>query len=104
MLLAIVVGIALGGLEVLLVFVIRGPYNRRVAWPVSLLGILSAILWVAAYVGVPFEIMKRRGRVVGIDFTILTLDFLGAFFSLLLVGMSASSVENSSHHIVCIYG
>ena len=87
MLLGIVVGIGLGGFEVLLVFVLRGPYSRGVSWPVNLLAIVAGVLWVAAYVGVPFEIVKRRGRVMGIDFTFLTLDFLGAVFSLLSLGM-----------------
>ena len=76
-----------GGLEVLLVFLIRGPYSRGVEWPVTLVGVLAAILLVSGYVPVPFEILKRRGRVIGIDFGFLTIDCLGAFFSLMAIGM-----------------
>ena len=74
------------GLEVLLVFVIRGPYSRGVDWPVTLVGVLAAILLVSGYIPVPFEIVKRRGRVIGIDFGFLTIDCLGAFFSLMAIG------------------
>ena len=74
------------GMEVLLVFVIRGPYARGVSWPVTLIGILAAILLIVGYVPVPFEIAKRRGRVVGIDFIFLTIDWFGAFFSLMAIG------------------
>ena len=77
----------LAGLEVLLVFVIRGPYSRGVEWPVTLVGILAAILLASGYIPVPFEIVKRRGRVIGIDFGFLTIDCLGAIFSLMAIGM-----------------
>ena len=96
MLLGTVFGIALGGIEVLLVFILRGPYSRGISWPVSLLAIVAAVLWVAAYAGVPFEIVKRRGRVAGIDFGFLTLDFLGAVFSLLSLG---TCLRNQPGHI-----
>jgi len=75
-------------MEALLVFVIRGPYGRGVSWPVTLVGILAAILLIVGYVPVPFEIAKRRGRVVGIDFIFLTIDWFGAFFSLMAIGKS----------------
>jgi hypothetical protein len=32
---------------------------------------------------IPFELLKRRGRVVGIDFIFLAIDWNGAFFSLM---------------------
>ena len=35
---------------------------------------------------VPFELWKRRGRVIGIDFGFLTIDWFGAFFSLMAIG------------------
>ena len=39
------------------------------------------------YVPVPFEVLKRRGRVIGIDFIFLAIDWAGAFFSLMALGM-----------------
>lgn len=77
-----------GGLEVLLIFVIRGPYSRGVEWPVTLIGVVAACLLIVGYVPVPFELWKRRGRVVGIDFGMLTMDWLGAVFSLMAIGES----------------
>ena len=74
------------GLEALFVFVIRGPYSRGVSWPVTLMGILATIFLLSGYVPIPFEIVKRRGRVVGIDFGFLTIDCLGAIFSAMALG------------------
>lgn len=42
------------GMEVLLIFVIRGPYQRGVSWPVTLVGVLAAVLLIIGYVS-PFN-------------------------------------------------
>lgn len=73
-------------MEVLLVFLIRPPYHRGVSWPVTLVGVVAAVLLIVGYTPVPFELWKRRGRVVGIDFVFLTIDWFGAFFSLMALG------------------
>ena len=65
---------------------LRGPYSRGLSWPVTLIGVSAAVLLLAGYIPVPFEIIKRRGRVVGIDFVFLSIDWLGAFFSLMAIG------------------
>ena len=49
------------------VLLLRPVYAKGTEWPV------------------PFEIIKRRGRVVGIDFIFLAIDSLGAFFSLMSI-------------------
>ena len=74
------------GMEVLLTFVIRARYRRGVSWPVTLVGVVAAVLLIIGYLPVPFELWKRRGRVVGIDFGFLTIDWFGAFFSLMALG------------------
>lgn len=79
-------------MEVLLVFVIRGPYSRGISWPVTLVGVLAAVLLIIGYVPLPFELWKRRGRVVGIDFGFLTIDWFGAFFSLMAIGKCVVSL------------
>ncbi len=79
-------GLFFAGVEVLLILVIRGPYRRGVSWPVTLVGGVAAVLLIIGYVPVPFELWKRRGRVVGIDFWFLTIDWFGAFFSLMAIG------------------
>ena len=90
-LLATVLALFYAGLEVLLTLVIRAPYRRGVSWPVTLIGVLAAVLLIIGYVPVPFELWKRRGRVVGIDFGFLTIDWFGAFFSLMAIGESPMS-------------
>ena len=52
----------------------------------TLIGVVAAALLIVGYLPVPFELWKRRGRVVGIDFVFLTIDWLGAFFSLMALG------------------
>lgn len=74
------------GLETLFIFVIRGPYSRGVSWPVTLMGVLATVFILSGYVPIPFEIVKRRGRVVGIDLGFLTIDCLGALFSAMALG------------------
>ena len=73
-------------LQVVLVLIIRGPYSRGVSWPVTTMGILACILLISGYVPIPFELIKRRGRVVGINFWFLLIDSSGAFFSLMSLG------------------
>ncbi|KAI4195113.1 MAG: hypothetical protein LQ350_007391 [Teloschistes chrysophthalmus] len=78
------------GLQTLLVFLIRPAYHRGTSWPVTLVGVIAAVLLISGYIPVPFEILKRRGRVVGIDFGFLTIDWLGAFFSLMAIATQNS--------------
>lgn len=46
-------------------------------------GIIAAILLAASLIPPYFELWKRSGRVVGMNFVFLTIDWLGAFFSLM---------------------
>ena len=73
-------------LQVVFVLVIRGPYSRGVSWPVMTMGIVACIMLLSGYLPIPFELIKRRGRVVGVDFWFLLLDSSGALFSLLSLG------------------
>lgn len=52
----------------------------------TLVGVVAAVLLIVGYTPVPFELWKRRGRVVGIDFGFLTIDWFGASFSLMALG------------------
>ncbi|KAF2114271.1 PQ loop repeat protein [Lophiotrema nucula] len=65
-----------------LVFAIRPAYARGTEWPVLFIGIIAFIVLLSGYFPIPFELIKRRGRVVGIDFIFLGIDWFGAFFSL----------------------
>ncbi|KAF2730297.1 PQ loop repeat protein-like protein [Polyplosphaeria fusca] len=71
------------GIQVGLVFAIRPAYAHGTSWPVIFIGIIAFILMISAFLPIPLELMKRRGRIVGIDFVFLAIDWCGAFFSLL---------------------
>lgn len=90
------------GVELGLVYAIRPPYQRGIDWPVLLIGIISFILLIGAYFGVPIELLKRRGRVIGIDFVFLTVDWCGAFFSLMsLIAQSEFDVLFGTMYALC---
>lgn len=75
--------VCFAGIETGLIIAIRSAYTRGIDWPVLLIGIVAFVTLISGYLPIPFELLKRRGRVVGIDFVFLTIDFFGAFFSLL---------------------
>ncbi|EXJ89303.1 hypothetical protein A1O3_02369 [Capronia epimyces CBS 606.96] len=72
------------GLQGVLIFGLRKGYNdKHLEWPLTLVGAVAFILLISGYMPIPFELIRRRGRVVGIDFIFLIIDWFGAFFSLL---------------------
>lgn len=71
------------GIQTGLIFAIRPAYANGTTYPVLIIGVLAFILLISGYLPIPFELLKRRGRVVGIDFVFLTIDWFGAFFSLM---------------------
>jgi hypothetical protein len=72
-----------GGIEGVLVWALRKAYYQHgLEWPMTLTGAVAFVLLAAGYVPIPFELIKRRGRVVGIDFWFLTIEWFGSFFSL----------------------
>ncbi|KAL9004264.1 MAG: hypothetical protein Q9188_002899 [Gyalolechia gomerana] len=93
-LLASGIGAAFGGLQALLVLTLRGPYSRGIEWPMTLVGVLSAICLAGGLIPPYFEIAKRSGRVVGIN-------WLGAFFSLMaLVAQHTFDVLGGVQYLV----
>lgn len=89
------------GLEYLLVWLIRKAYySKNLEWPLTLMGVLAFVLLIAGYIPIPFELVKRRGRVVGIDFLFLAIDWLGAFFSLMALGKFAVSMVSKGRMVV----
>jgi hypothetical protein len=73
-------------LQLMFVLVLRGPYSRGVSWPIQVMGGVAFATLIAGYVPIPFELFKRRGRVVGISLIFLAVDWFGAFFSLMSLG------------------
>ncbi|KAI4128879.1 MAG: hypothetical protein LQ338_002509 [Usnochroma carphineum] len=83
--------------------IVQGPYNRGVEWPMTLVGVISAILLAAGLIPPYFEIAKRSGRVVGINFIFISIDWMGAFFSLMaLVAQHTFDVLGGVQYIVCL--
>ncbi|CAK7236783.1 hypothetical protein SEUCBS140593_009735 [Sporothrix eucalyptigena] len=81
------------GFQLLFVFVCRGPYvagNTAASGFVRFLGIVACVMIIVGYVPIPPELLLRRGRVVGISLLFLSVDWLGAAFSLCSLVMQES--------------
>ncbi|EMD60344.1 hypothetical protein COCSADRAFT_241755 [Bipolaris sorokiniana ND90Pr] len=92
-----------GLMELILILTLRGPYSRGVEWPMMLMAILATIIQVAGLIPPFFELAKRDGRVIGIDFWFLTIDYAGAFFSLMaLIAQQWFDVLGGSLYISCM--
>ena len=97
-------GVTFGGSEAILILTLRPLYDRQIAWPIMIVGIVAAILLAAGLLPPYFELWKRSGRVVGINFLFLTIDWLGAFFSLMgVVAQNTFDALGGCLFIVCIF-
>ena len=85
----IVVDIAM---EVGFILWLRPLYARGTEWPALIFGILASVLLAVGLIPPYFELAKRKGRVVGINFVFLTLDSLGAWFSIASVAVGEMDV------------
>jgi len=79
--------------EMLLTLTLRPLYDRGIKWPLMLFGIVAVILQAVGLLPPYQELWKSGGRVVGVHFGFLTVDWLGTFFSLL--AMEAQETLNS---------
>ena len=99
-----IVGVTFGGVEALLILTLGPLYDHQIAWPIMIVGIVAAILLAAGLLPPYFELWKRSGRVVGINFVFLTIDWLGAFFSLMgVVAQNTFDALGGCLFIVCIF-
>ncbi|OBA21567.1 hypothetical protein METBIDRAFT_41362 [Metschnikowia bicuspidata var. bicuspidata NRRL YB-4993] len=73
------------GAEVGFILWLRPLYRRGVTWPMLVVGIVASVLLALGLVPPYFEIAKRKGRVVGLNFFFLGMDSAGALFSMLSV-------------------
>ncbi|EED17598.1 PQ loop repeat protein [Talaromyces stipitatus ATCC 10500] len=71
-----------GGIEALLILTLRIPYRKGITWPDLIFGVIAAIMLASGFVPLYSEVWKRRGRVVGVNWVFLSIDSLGALFSL----------------------
>ncbi|KAJ6041371.1 PQ loop repeat protein [Penicillium canescens] len=79
----------LGGLETMLILTLRCqiPYRNDVTWPNTVVGVIGAILLIAGLLPPYFELWKRNGRVIGLNWVFLVIDTLGGIFSLFALGL-----------------
>jgi len=96
--------VSFGCLEALFVLTLRGPYARGVSWPLTVMAIIASVILALGLIPPYFELAKRKGRVIGIDFIFLTVDWFGAFFSLMaLVAQNTFDYLGGSLYIVCLF-
>ncbi|KAG5305002.1 PQ loop repeat protein [Histoplasma capsulatum G186AR] len=91
---AIVAGVMsaafLGGSETLFIVTFQVPYNKGVTWPAILFGVLAMVFIIIGLIPIYNELWKRQGRVVGISWIFLSMDALGALFSLLALAVEGT--------------
>lgn len=77
------------------------------------MGIIAAVLLAAGLLPPYRELWKRRGRVIGINWVFLGMDWFGAFFSLMALGkpVGCTTSTNKSdvtqwpkRHLMCWEG
>lgn len=73
------------GVETGLILWLRPLYRKGKTWPMLVIGIVASVLLAVGLVPPYFEIAKRKGRVVGLNFFFLGMDSAGALFSMLSV-------------------
>ncbi|KAF2728778.1 PQ-loop-domain-containing protein [Polyplosphaeria fusca] len=90
--------------ELVLVLTLRKPYYKGIEWPLTMLAIIASVILAIGLIPPYFELAKRNGRVVGINFIFLTIDWLGALFSLMaLVAQQTFDALGGSLYIVCMF-
>ncbi|KAI0204405.1 PQ loop repeat-domain-containing protein [Astrocystis sublimbata] len=91
------------GAEAALILTLRPVYHAGNETPILVIGIVAAILLAAGLLPPYGEAWKRRGRIIGINFVFLSMDSLGALFSLFsLVAQHTFDVLGGVMYIICI--
>ncbi|KAG7869556.1 hypothetical protein KL918_001101 [Ogataea parapolymorpha] len=57
-------------------------YKEGITWPTTVFGIIAAVFLALGLLPPYYELLKRNGRVVGINFIFLMMDSAGAIFSM----------------------
>ena len=91
------------GLEVLLVLTLRGPYEHGNNAGMLAMGILASVTLAIGLLPPYWEAWKRSGRIIGFNWIFLSVDFSGAFFSLMaLVAQQTFDVLGGILYIICL--
>ncbi|CUM65135.1 uncharacterized protein PRCAT00002762001 [Priceomyces carsonii] len=88
------------GLEVGFILWLRPIYRDGKHWPMLVIGIIASVLLAVGLIPPYFELAKRQGRVVGINFFFLGMDSMGALFS--LVSIIVGSMDRMSMALYAI--
>lgn len=80
-------------LEVGFIIPLRKVYENGTEWPALIFGIIATILIATGLIAPYFELWKRKGRVVGINFLFLAVDLSGAIFSLASLAVDPSDLD-----------
>ncbi|ROW10131.1 hypothetical protein VMCG_02116 [Cytospora schulzeri] len=101
-LLALGVAAVFAGVEAALILTIRPIYAAGNETPVLVVGIVASVLLAGGLLPPYGEIWKRKGRVIGINWIFLTMDWNGAFFSLMaVVAQTEFDVLGGVLYIIC---
>ncbi|KAI2463176.1 PQ loop repeat-domain-containing protein [Annulohypoxylon bovei var. microspora] len=94
---------AFAGVEAALIVTLQPLYDAGSNTGILVVGIIANILLALGLLPPYGEIWKRRGRVIGINFVFLTMDWFGAFFSLMsLAAQNSFDVLGGVLYIICI--
>lgn len=80
------------GLELGFILWLKPVYKMGTHWPALIFGIIASVLLALGLLPPYFELAKRQGRVVGINFVFLTMDSMGAYFSIASVAVGDQNV------------
>ncbi|KAI1499056.1 PQ loop repeat-domain-containing protein [Biscogniauxia marginata] len=95
--------ILFGGIEAALILTLQPLYKSGDNAPVLVVGIIASILLAAGLLPPYGEAWKRRGRVIGINWIFLSMDSMGAFFSLMsLAAQNSFDILGGVMYIICI--
>ncbi|CAK37460.1 uncharacterized protein An01g15060 [Aspergillus niger] len=96
----------MGGLEALLILTLRWsqiPNNKGITWPDILVGAIATVLLAGGMLPIYFELGKRQGRVIGINWVFLCIDTLGGLFSIFaLVAQGSFDILGGVMYIVVV--
>ncbi|OIW31066.1 hypothetical protein CONLIGDRAFT_653693 [Coniochaeta ligniaria NRRL 30616] len=92
------------GAEAALILTLTPIYNKGNEAPILVIGIVAAVLLAVGLLPPYREIWKRHGRVIGFNWIFLSMDWCGAFFSLMaLVAQNTFDVTGGVMYIICCF-